>query len=132
MSGFSSEEVIRKHFTEIDILAEQSIPKALKEYALVMAGVKRPPFELVIRRKDKSDLFMEANPRLIKREGKKAWIEVILRDISDRKRAEDALRESEEKYKLITETSQTGIYIHQDEIIVYANNRFAHLYLVFR
>jgi len=47
---------------------------------------------------------------------------------SKRKIAEKALWESEEKYKLITETSQTGIYIHQGDIIKYANNRFAELH----
>ncbi|MCJ7540094.1 MAG: GAF domain-containing protein [Desulfobacterales bacterium] len=47
---------------------------------------------------------------------------------SKQKRAEKSQRESEEKYKLITETSQTGIYIHQNDIIMYANDRFAKLH----
>ncbi|MEW6671001.1 MAG: GAF domain-containing protein [Thermodesulfobacteriota bacterium] len=42
--------------------------------------------------------------------------------------AEMAVLESESRYRMLTETSQTGIYIHQDEIIVYANNRFAELH----
>jgi len=42
--------------------------------------------------------------------------------------AETALSESEDRYRMLTETSQTGIYIHQDEILVYANNRFAELH----
>ena len=109
ISGFSTEEVIRKHFAKIDILAKHSIPKALKEFALVIAGIKRPPFELIIKRKDKSNLLMEANPRLIIRKGKKAWIAVILRDITDRKRAEEALREAEEKYRILFESSRDAI-----------------------
>lgn len=88
ISGLSAEEVIGKHFTKIGVLAKQSIPKALKEFALVITGTKRPPFELTIMNKDKSYFFMEANPRLIKHKGEKAWIQVTLRDITDRKLAE--------------------------------------------
>jgi len=69
ISGFSAEEVIGKHFTKIGVLAKQSIPKALKEFALVIKGTKRPPFELTIMNKDKSYFFTEANPRLIKQKG---------------------------------------------------------------
>jgi len=88
ISGLSAEEVIGKHFAKIGVLAKQSIPKALKEFALVITGIKRPPFELTIMNKDKSCFFMEANPRLIKHKGEKAWIQVTFRNITDRKLAE--------------------------------------------
>lgn len=45
-----------------------------------------------------------------------------------RKRAEEALRESEEKYRILTESSLTGIFIHQDEKYVFVNNRFAEIH----
>lgn len=37
-------------------------------------------------------------------------------------------RESDYMYQQLAESSQTGIYIHQDDQIVYANNRFAELH----
>jgi PAS domain S-box-containing protein len=52
----------------------------------------------------------------------------IIRDITERKLAEEALRESEKKYSTLVENSLTGIYIDQDEKIVFANNRFAEIY----
>jgi PAS domain S-box-containing protein len=48
--------------------------------------------------------------------------------IAERKRAEDALRESEEKYSTLVESSLTGIYIDQDGKIAFANNKFAEIY----
>ena len=48
--------------------------------------------------------------------------------ISERKRAEEALRESEKKYSTLVEHSLTGIYIVQDDNIVFANNRFAEIF----
>lgn len=41
------------------------------------------------------------------------------------KRAEKGLRESEEKYRTLIESSLTGIFIHQDGKYVFVNNRFA-------
>ena len=42
--------------------------------------------------------------------------------------AQEALFRSNEKYKILTESSQTGIYICRDDKIVYANSRFAGLH----
>ncbi|OPY28597.1 MAG: putative diguanylate cyclase [Methanocella sp. PtaU1.Bin125] len=42
-------------------------------------------------------------------------------DITDRRQAEDALRESEEKFRLLTETSPTAIFIYQGDRFVYMN-----------
>lgn len=49
-------------------------------------------------------------------------------DITERKRAVEALRESEKKYSTLVEHSLTGIYIVQDDNIVFANNRFAEIF----
>jgi len=116
ISGFSAEQVMGKHFAKIGILAKQSMPKALKEFALVIKGIERPPFELTVMRKDKSYLFMEANPRLIKHNGGKAWVQATFRDITNRKRAEEALRESEKKYRNLLETTLQGYWMVNPEL----------------
>jgi two-component system sensor kinase FixL len=91
VSGFSAQEVIGKHFTKVGILDIKSIPKALNEFRLVITGSERQPFDLVIIRKDKSRVHMEANGRLIKQKGQKAWIQVTLRDITERLQTEQEL-----------------------------------------
>ncbi|MBW1742408.1 MAG: PAS domain S-box protein [Deltaproteobacteria bacterium] len=45
--------------------------------------------------------------------------------IEERTRAEDIVRQSEEKYKTLIESSLTGIFIHQDGKYVFVNDRFA-------
>jgi PAS domain S-box-containing protein len=49
-------------------------------------------------------------------------------ELTERKRAQEALRESEEKYSTVAESSLTGIYIDQNGKIVFANKTFAEIY----
>ena len=54
--------------------------------------------------------------------------EQLKREIEDRKGAEAALRESERKYRTLTDNSLTGIFIHQDGKFVFVNDRFAEIH----
>ncbi len=53
--------------------------------------------------------------------GKPTFVEGIIYDISERKKAEEALHESEQKYRALIEQSMHGIIILQDYRIVFAN-----------
>ncbi len=49
-------------------------------------------------------------------------------EIAQRRRTEEALQETGMQYSQVVESSQTGIYIDQDERIVFCNSRFAEIY----
>jgi len=46
----------------------------------------------------------------------------VVQDITERKQAEEALRESEEKFRSLAETSSAVIYVYQGEDLIYVNN----------
>jgi PAS domain S-box-containing protein len=50
---------------------------------------------------------------------------LVLTDITERKQAEEALRESEEKHRAVVERANDGIVILQDDIIRFSNPNFA-------
>ena len=60
--------------------------------------------------------------------GKLTAISFISRDITERKRAEEKLRESEEKYRNIVETANEGICVMDDEArITYVNKKMVEM-----
>ncbi|MFX1513543.1 MAG: PAS domain S-box protein, partial [Promethearchaeota archaeon] len=60
--------------------------------------------------------------------GKTVQILTVIRDITERKQVEVTLRESEEKFRLVTEQSLTSIAISQKGKIIYANDSVSKFY----
>jgi PAS domain S-box-containing protein len=83
--------------------------------------------ERKLRHKDRTLLDAEVTASLINYSGRNV-ICTVARNISERKKAEQALRESEKKYSTLVESSLTGIYIDQDNKIAFANNKLAEIY----
>jgi PAS domain S-box-containing protein len=55
-------------------------------------------------------------------------VKELEKEVAERKLPQEALRESEKKYSTLVEDSLTGIYIDQEEKIVFANTQFAEIY----
>ncbi|MCR4408127.1 MAG: GAF domain-containing protein, partial [Anaerolineae bacterium] len=53
--------------------------------------------------------------------------ETAQQELAERKRTEEALRESEEKYRNLVERANDGIVIVQDNVLKYANSRLAEI-----
>jgi len=70
-------------------------------------------FEVQLLRKDGQALWTSLNVKAVKDDtGKIDHIDGIVEDISERKQVEEALIESEEKYRILAETAQDIIILH--------------------
>jgi two-component system, cell cycle sensor histidine kinase and response regulator CckA len=109
----SADEMIGKpHQKMHPISARNKIRSRLNH--ILKAGLTAPPTEYKVIRLDGQMIDVEAAGSMINYKNRPAVIS-LYRDISDRKQSENALRESELKYKILTENSIAGIFIHQDD-----------------
>lgn len=77
--------------------------------------------DLLGLRDDGEEFPLEASISQTTQNGKMLYT-VMLRDITSRKHAETALRNSEQRFRRLIEVSPEAIYIHQDEKITFVNN----------
>jgi two-component system, cell cycle sensor histidine kinase and response regulator CckA len=116
MLGYTREELVGSHLSKISGPEnQQKFPERMR--TLLDTGTFL--FEGAHLRKDGSAVFTEINARVVSREGD-GVIQSFIRDISDRKKAEAALKASEEKFSVAFDHSpllktiseiETGVFI---------------------
>ncbi len=126
--GYKREEVIGKSFLKIKMLSALDIPKAARAVARNIIGRPYGPEEFVLNRKDGTRVPLEVMtfPVRIK---SKPIILGIARDISERKRVEKELLESEQRYRTMFEHATEGIVLMRvDGKSLVVNESFARMH----
>jgi PAS domain S-box-containing protein len=104
--GYKREEAIGKKFYEFEVLSPEEWQRLIDLTQDLLSGKtsQTQVLQFEARRKGGEKIYLEVNPRLIKREGQTIGILAIIRDISTRKREEELLRRHTEQLdKLLKE-----------------------------
>jgi PAS domain S-box-containing protein len=112
------EQIIGKNFSEVGVIREKDIPKYMEIFSRISGEEKPPPMEIEFMPQGSELRWVEVFPAPLKKNGEVYAFQLIIRDITERKLAEQALRESEERYRLHFENVSDVIFSIDREYIV--------------
>jgi diguanylate cyclase (GGDEF)-like protein/PAS domain S-box-containing protein len=82
--------------------------------------------EVELRRRDGQSIWVSLSARVVRgADGNVAYYEGSLQDITGRKRIETALQRSEQRYRMLVDHSQVGVFINENGYYSYVNHAFA-------
>ena len=127
--GYKAEEVMNRPFPELNILAPEFLEKAFADVTRVFSGEHVPISIYEFIAKDGTRKIGEVSGSPLYQNGKIVGLISVGRDITDRKRSEVALQESEEHYKTLFDEALVGICLADAEtgIIIDCNEAMAAL-----
>ena len=119
MGGYAPGELENTMFTN-HVAPESRIIIAERVQARVAGMTVPKTYEVKLLRKDGTLIDAEVSANVITLGGQPADVGII-RDITERKKTEEALRASEQKYRLVLEHANESILIAQDGKLKYVN-----------
>lgn len=117
MMGYKRSEILGTNVA--DYLTPESTTKVMSH---VRAGSEEP-YEIEIIRKDGTTFPAEVRGRAMYYKGISARVSYV-RDISERKKAEDELRQSEARFRTLADSAFEGLVIHDYKTIYDVNSAF--------
>lgn len=119
--GYTREEFLAMDL--FDILTDESKTLHLERIKRMAAGEKMPKnIEYEVKTKDGRELCLLVNSRIsFDQDRQPVKATVVAHNITERKRAEKGLEESQKKYRQVVENSIEGMLVTQNRKIVFAN-----------
>ncbi len=120
--GYKKEEIIGTNIFNLGLLSKNQFPNVTKSIANNLLGKKSGPDELILNHKDGRKISVEINTFPVKIKNKTVVIG-IAHDLTKRKQADEALRKSEEKYRVITTNTLDTVWTTDTEFnMIFVNS----------
>jgi diguanylate cyclase (GGDEF)-like protein/PAS domain S-box-containing protein len=108
--GYTHEEALRMNIAQIT--APEHLEYATEMLAKKIAGARQTAYEVECITKSGNRLTLEVNSTTITKDGVPVAVQGIARNVTERRRTEEALREREEQYRDLFENANDLIYTH--------------------
>ena len=131
--GYNREEFLEGSFEEWLTKYATSNPINIKAIEMkknsLQTGEKSPIYNLELKHKNGSKAFLEVNESpMFDENGDIAGLIGVVRDITERKKTEQKLKESEEKFRKLFEDANDAIFLLDDLKVVECNNKTKELF----
>jgi PAS domain S-box-containing protein len=128
LSGYTREEIIGKNFR--DFIAPEQMQHVNEHLGRKLLEKGETTYETELVAKDGRRVPVEVSSHLLYENGVGVGVQGTARDITERKRAEDAIRQSERDYRGLFENAHDAILIIQPEheIVLEVNQRACEIY----
>jgi PAS domain S-box-containing protein len=124
MLGYTIDELNKLKVS--DLVIESEYEDSLRVQKALLAGERVPIYERTLQKKNGEEFIVETNASLVTdAEGNPLFLQSAMRDITERKQAEEAILESEMKYRTLIETSPDAITVTDLEGKIVMVNRQA-------
>jgi len=124
--GYSHED-FKRGLTAFQFLAPKDQDLVLGNIKKIIKGEYVEPLVIPLKRKDGTFFYANIYASRIIKDDKIVGIRSIIHDITEMKKAQEGIEESEQKFRNIAEQSLMGICIIQDELVKYINQTLADL-----
>jgi PAS domain S-box-containing protein len=121
ISGYSRNEVIGKHFSQIGHMQEKNLPMYLKMFNSLVRGKVPEPLETVFIHKNGTPRLVDVRVSLLKQNGKPISILAIMRDITEKKKQDNLLKETVTRFQTLIQAIPDMVYFkdtHRRHLIV--------------
>jgi PAS domain S-box-containing protein len=115
--GYSRQELIGKHKSEFDVGLDDTSIQRLKQRMVAGEAIT---FETRHRRKDGTSFPVEVRVGQFEQGGRRFLC--LVRDITERKRAEDELRASEARFRSVVDHATDGFYLFDEQQAIIDGN----------
>jgi two-component system cell cycle sensor histidine kinase/response regulator CckA len=126
ITGYSLDELVHLKYT--DLILPDHRKRVIRTYMRqVLKGQATSYVEYPYRTKSGDVKWVGQNATVVRASGKVVGFQVIARDITERILAQQAVRESEERYRALFTFSPDALYVHVNNRVVLVNPSFCQL-----
>jgi PAS domain S-box-containing protein/putative nucleotidyltransferase with HDIG domain len=125
ISGYQKEAILGQNLMALkSLIKSESLSIVLENFRKRMAGAEVLPYEIQAVNKNGEPMVFEIFAVPLKQNGVIVGDLAVMKDITERKRIQQSLSESEYKFRILAEESPNLIFIIQNNALVYVNRKF--------
>jgi PAS domain S-box-containing protein len=112
VTGYAKEDFLTRKLRWTDLIVEEDLVAGRDKFVATLKGDQQSLREYRIKKKDGNVVWLQASSQVVKGlDGNIDFISGAFLDISKRKQAEEALHESEEKYRSLFDSGPNPIFV---------------------